>query len=126
MSKKIDVIVIDPHNQKITTEVVTNNENPANITSLIDCRCFDVVRLGGNVIMYIDDEGLLIENRYFKLVTKDHTEGRCYAGKALLACDDGKGNTISFDRNIDTIEKITKWMPKGYKEEPYMQFVSFS
>lgn len=123
MSKEINVILIDPHKHEITEVTLENNEDPTAISDLLDCRLFDVVHLGSNVIMYIDDEGLLIDNKYFKLQTKE--QQRCFAGKSILACDDGHGNTISFDRSINTVKKITTWMPAGYKEEPFMHFVSF-
>jgi len=121
MSKPINVIVINPFEQTTTEVTISNSESINEFTKIMDCRVFDVVRLGTNVIMYVDDEGLLIdENRYFKL--GDDPNAYAYAGISIVACDDNFGGTISFDRDMSTIEELVTWMPEGYSEEPYMEF----
>ena len=125
MSKSIKVIVINPFEETITKKVINDNESPEEFYKIINCNAFDVVRLGNDVIMYIDDNGLLHEkNRYFKL--ESETTSYTYAGIGILACDDGEGGTISFDRDIKNVEKLTEFMPEGHKEEPFMKFIPFN
>ena len=60
-------ILINPHEKTITE--VEYSGNYKEIYSLIDCRTFDCVRITPNEDMYIDDEGLLMNNqRYFTLL----------------------------------------------------------
>jgi len=121
MSKAIVVVVIDPFTETVKQQMITDNENPDLFTKLMDCRVFDVVRLGSNVIMYVDDEGLLLNNnRYFKL--GDEPDAHGYAGISIIACADKVGGTISYKNDISTIEELVTFMPDGYSEEPYMEF----
>lgn len=125
MSNSIEVIVVDPFKETITKQVILNNQSPEEFSKMLNCNAFDVVRLGDDVIMYIDDNGLLYDtNRYFKL--ESTTTSYTYAGIGILACDDGDGETISFDRDIRSVEKLIEFMPEGHKEEPFMKFVPFN
>lgn len=122
MSKSIEVIVVDPFAETITKKEISDNESPEEFSKMLNCDAFDVVRLGDDVIMYIDDNGLLHEtNRYFKL--ESETASYTYAGIGILACDDGEGGTVSFDKDIKNVEKLIEFMPEGHKEEPFMKFV---
>tara|TARA_R110000744_G_C18950503_1_gene515603 strand:+ start:69 stop:446 length:378 start_codon:yes stop_codon:yes gene_type:complete len=122
VSKSIEVIVVDPFAETITKKEISDNESPEEFSKMLNCDAFDVVRLGDDVIMYIDDNGLLHEtNRYFKL--ESETASYTYAGIGILACDDGEGGTVSFDKDIKNVEKLIEFMPEGHKEEPFMKFV---
>ena len=125
MSKSIEVIVVDPFAETITKKEISDNESPEEFSKMLNCDAFDVVRLGDDVIMYIDDNGLLHEtNRYFKL--ESETASYTYAGIGILACDDGEGGTVSFDKDIKNVEKLIEFMPEGHKEEPFMKFVTIN
>lgn len=123
MYKSIEVAVIDPFKQELRYETIDNNSNPNLFTEIMQCDRFDVVRLGDNVIMYVDDEGLLIDhNRYFSFISKAG-ESRGYAGIAIIATSDQHGDTLSFDRDIGELREIVEWKDEGFSEEPMMEFI---
>lgn len=112
----ITVMLIDPFEKKLSYKEVFESDIDE-YYKLMDCQCFDIVRLGGGVIMYVDDDGLLKDNMYFGL------GGVNYAGKAILARETEDGGTT--DVNLwytDVAPKMT-WLPKGHYEVPYMKFV---
>ena len=111
-------ILINPFDETITE--VDYSGDFKQIYKFIDCSTFDVVMLCDADDLYVDDEGLLKENRYFSW------SGRIFAGKGLILGHNEEGETTptSYDlqEGVDRIE----WLPEGYKEEPYMEFVSWS
>ena len=121
MFKLVDVIVIDPFKQEVRWESFNDNGDPKELTEIMGCTTIDVVKLGDNVIMYVDDNGLLHDNRYFTFKTLEQSQA--FAGICVLALTDGIGGTKSFDRDIGAVKEILEWKHKGYKEEPFMAFV---
>ena len=111
-------ILINPHEETITE--VDYSGNYKEIYSFIDCRTFDCVRLTDMQDMYIDDEGLLIDNqRYFSI------EGRNYAGKALLLSHNSEGETTATDWTLQEAKDMVEWLPETHKETPYMEFTAW-
>ena len=121
MFKLVDVIVIDPFKQEIRWESFNDNGDPNALTDIMGCNTIDVVKLGGDVIMFVDDNGLLYDNRYFSFKTAEKTQA--FAGICVLAVSDGMGGTKSFNRDIGAVREIVEWKHKGYSEEPFMAFV---
>lgn len=119
MFKLVDVIVIDPFKQEIRWESFNDNGDPRELKEIMNCDTIDIVKLGDDVIMFVDDNGLLYENRYFSF----KNDGQAFAGNCVIARTDNNGNTLCFDRDIGTVRDIVEWKPKGYKEEPFMAFV---
>ena len=113
-------ILINPHEETITE--VEYSGNYKEIYSLIDCRTFDCVRITPNEDMYIDDEGLLMDNqRYFTLLG---TGLNNFAGKALLLSHDDEGETTATNWTLQDVKNMVQWLPEGHKEEPYMEFMT--
>jgi hypothetical protein len=111
-------ILINPH-EEIITEVEYSG-NYKEIYSFIDCRTFDCVRLTIENDMYIDDEGLLIDNqRYFSI--KD----RNYAGKALLLAHDDEGESVATTFTLQEVKDMVEWLPETHRETPYMEFTAW-
>lgn len=122
MFKLIDVVVIDPNKEEVRWESFNDNGDPKELTEIMNCNTIDMVKLGGDVIMFVDDEGLLAqENRYFSFRTEEKTQA--FAGICVLALTDGEGGTKSFNRDIGAVREIIEWKHKGYKEEPFMAFI---
>lgn len=122
MLNLINIVVIDPVKQEVRWESINNNGDPKEFADVMGCNTLDSVNLGGGVIMYVDDNGLLYqENRYFSFQTNEQTQA--FAGVCILAMCDNMGNTLSFDRDIAEVKELVKWEPKGYKEEPFMAFI---
>lgn len=121
MLNLVDVLVIDPFKQELRYESFNDNGDPRELADIMGCNTIDVVKLGDNVIMFVDDNGLLHDNRYFSFKTAEKTQA--FAGICVLAISDGDGGTKSFDRDIGAVREIVEWKHKGYKEEPFMAFV---
>ena len=114
-------ILINPH-EKIITEVEYSG-NYKEIYSFIDCRTFDCVRLTPHEDMYIDDEGLLIDNqRYFRLLG---TSLNNFAGKALLLSHDDEGKTTATNWTLQNVKNMVEWLPETHRETPYMEFTAW-
>ena len=114
------VILIDPFNQTVEMKQVPTDQESFDYKSLLEmmeCSLLDVVPLGGDVIMFVDDEGLLKDNRYFALADVP------YAGRAILAGEsDENGNSQSVPITVDQVQEHLTWKPEGHKEEPHMSF----
>ena len=121
MFKLVEVIVIDPFKQEVRWESFNDNGDPNELTDIMGCNTIDVVKLGDDVIMFVDDNGLLYENRYFSFKTAEKTQA--FAGICVLAVSDGEGGTKSFNRDIGAVREIVEWKHEGYSEEPFMAFV---
>ena len=111
-------ILINPFNE--TIKEVVYEGNVKEIYDLIECGTFDVVRLSNRDDMFIDDEGLLIENRYFTIGNRN------YAGRALIMSHDDEGDTVSTELTVQDVESVVQWLPEGHRETPYMEFTAWN
>ena len=107
-------ILINPFDQTIKKVNILGNIQ--DIYLLTECTTFDVVRLSESDDMYVDDEGLLKDNRYFSW------SGRNFAGKALIMGHDDEGNSISTTYDLQEVIDRVEWLPEGHRETPYMEF----
>jgi hypothetical protein len=112
----IQTILIDPFDQSVSY-VDISSDDIQDYYNAMQCSCFDIVSLGGGVIMYVDDEGLLKDNMYFSL------GGSNYAGRSILANDNGEGGTIDCGLTIEEVLEKLEWLPEGHVEEPFMKFI---
>ena len=112
-------ILINPFDQTIKETEYTGDYKE--IYDLVSCRTFDCVRLTPHEDMYIDDEGLLMDNqRYFRMLEI----GANYAGKALLLSHDDEGETTATNWTLQEVKNMVQWLPDTYKAEPYMEFMT--
>ena len=111
-------ILINPFDQTIKETEYTGDYRE--IYDLVSCRTFDCVRLTIENDMYLDDEGLLIDNqRSFSI--KD----RNYAGKALLLSHDDEGETTATNWTLQDVKDMVEWLPETHRETPYMEFTAW-
>ena len=111
-------ILINPFDTTIKEVVYTGDFRE--IYDLIGCRSFDCVRIYETQDMYIDDEGLLIDNQmYFTM------NDRVYAGKGLLLSHDDEGESTSTNLDLQMVEDMVEWLPEGHTETPYMEFTAW-
>ena len=110
-------ILINPFDE--TVKEVNILGNIEDIYLLTECRTFDVVSLCDADDMYVDDEGLLKDNRYFSW------SGRNFAGKALIMGHDDEGNSISTTYDLQEVIDRVEWLPEGHRETPYMEFTAW-
>lgn len=100
----ISVLVINPFNKTIQQKEISGSLE--SFYKEIDCRSIDVVRFDESDVVYIDDEGLLIEpekQAYFSI------EGypQPLAGIGVVAGTSPEGDTVSCEHNIFQIgEKV--------------------
>ena len=111
-------ILINPFDQTIKEVVYTGDYREVYV--LTDWQTFDVVSLSDVDDMYIDDEGLLKDNRYFSW------SGRNFAGKALILGHDDEGDTTATTYDLQEVVDIVEWLPEGHRETPYMEFKAWS
>ena len=113
-------ILINPFDQTIKETEYTGDYRE--IYSLVECRTFDCVRLTPHEDMYIDDEGLLIDNqRYFRMLEI----GANYAGKALLLSHDDEGETTGTNWTLQDVKSMVEFLPETHREIPYMEFTAW-
>ena len=107
-------ILINPFDETIKEVKISGNIE--DIYLLTECRTFDIVALSDKDDLYVDDEGLLYDNRYFTIY------GKAIAGRGLIMAHDDEGNSISTTLSLQEIEDVVEWLPEGHRETPYMEF----
>jgi len=113
-------ILINPYNETITE--VEYSGNFKEIYKLIDCSTFDCINIDDDNTLFVDDEGLLQQNRYFHW--KDYTN---LAGKALIiGVDYQTGEDCDTSWTVQTVENMVEWLPEGHEEEPMMEFITWN
>ena len=109
--------LVDPFDSSIS-EIEFGEYDLTTIKRAMQCDVLDVVRLPNNDILFIDDNGLLHNsNRYFAI------NGQIIAGRSIIATATSDGGTISASQPLDYYLRKIRWMPTGYKVEPYMEFI---
>ena len=111
-------ILINPFNATIKETVYTGDYKE--IYDLVECRTFDCVYLDNREVLYIDDEGLLIEEtKYFSL------NNRIFAGKGLILGSDKDGETSDVGLTLQMVKDMVEWLPEGHKEEPFIEVTAW-
>jgi len=111
-------ILINPFDETIKETVYTGDYKE--IYDLVECRTFDCVYLDNREVLYIDDEGLLIEEtKYFSL------NNRIFAGKGLILGSDKDGETADVGLTLQMVEDMVEWLPEGHKEEPFIEVTAW-
>lgn len=97
--------LIDPFTKTVTE--VDYDGNYKSIYSLIGASTIDVVRWADNVVLYVDDEGLLKETdqEYFRIHNSENT----FAGKALVTGLDGEGDDIACPWSLDRVRGLVQF-----------------
>ena len=109
--------VIDPFDESISRVTFNEEDLISQVKTTMQCNLIDVVYLGADVMMIVDDEGRFNnDNRWFKL------GDQAYAGRCILA-NDNEGTTSSCNRSVDEIVDLTTFLEEGYHEEPFMEFI---
>ena len=112
-------ILINPFDQTIKETEYTGDYRE--IYALIKCRTFDIVSLNNDDDMYLDDEGLLVDNqRFFSM-----GNGGNYGGRALLLSHDDEGETTASTLTLQMVKDMVQFLPEGHKETPYMEVTAW-
>lgn len=109
----IKAIMIDPYEQ--TIEVVDYSGDWKDIGGLLGCELFTSVYIDHMDTMFIDDEGIYVENqRYFKIGDMPTP----LAGKALVLGTDDEGDSTDCVSTVKDIQDMVEWCPEGLTVEP--------
>jgi len=102
----MNAYLIDPKNR--TIENVDYSGDFKQIYELLNCRAFDIVRVyeNGDVI-YVDDEGLFVEDQHFFIHRNYPTP---LAGKAIVIGTDEEGEDTAPKTSFEDIENDVKWV----------------
>ena len=115
-------ILIDVKNQEIT-EVLHDNTLES-IYKHVDCRTFDVVNIDGVNSIYVDDEGLFVEDQlYFKYTGT--TNSVSLAGNGLVLGVDEEGETTSPTLMLEEVKKAVTFLPEGFEINPSIKVTAW-
>lgn len=116
-------LLIDPIEKKIE-EIQLNhpNESLQEFYDIIGCNLVEIVDIGYNIILVIDEEGRLKQiDGAFKFFGVDDL---IIAGKAVVI-GDRHGKFIPLGELKENFEKIIEWVDPDDVPEPTMQVISF-
>lgn len=96
--------VIDPATQDVCPAAIITYKD---IYPILGIDTFDVVQIDGTNCVFVDDEGLLKPNQYFKIAGYPQP----LAGKGfLLATDNSTGETISTKLFYEQVVGMVQWL----------------
>ena len=110
-------ILIDVKNEEVRE--IDFNETLKHIYELVDCATFDVFRIDGVNGIYVDDEGLFVEDQRFFVyhgTNRDGSHGRvqALAGNGLILGVDSEGNSISPTLTVEEVREAVDFQPRGF------------
>lgn len=111
----MEAILIDPYTQ--TIEAIEYSGDWRDIKTLLGCELFTTVYTEMADTIYVDDEGLYVENqRFFKL--KGYPQPLAGRGLVLGTTDDGDSTDCVM--SLEDIQDIVEFCPEGTHVEPVM------
>ena len=124
--KQIQGIFIDVKNQAITEKMILTGLKP--IYELLNCQIVDIIHLSESSGIYVDDEGLLVDEDMVEGYFKINGKGQFYAGSGLLVGFDESGDDISSTLTVEQVKQLITFyspeqVPKSEKE-PQMVFMT--
>ena len=114
-------ILIDVKTQEI--KEVEHDGKLQNIYDLIDCRTIDIVRVDDVNSIFVDDEGILKDNLYFEYSGSENVFK--LAGNGLILGVNDEGNSISPTLTVEDVEGKVRFLPEGFKIDPYIRVTSW-
>ena len=112
-------ILIDVKNQKVTQ--VLHDNTLESIYKHVDCRTFDVVNIDGVNSIYIDDEGLFVEDQlYFEYSGGTHKVQ--LAGNGLILGLNDEGDTVEPTLTLEHVKSKVSFLPLSFEINPSMEF----
>ena len=115
-------ILIDVVNEEVRE--VEHDDTLASIYKLVDCGTFDVVRIDDVNSIYVDDEGLFVEDQlYFKYTGT--TDSVSLAGNGLVLGVDDEGETTPPSLTLKEVQKAITFLPKGFEINPSMEVTAW-
>jgi len=104
--------VIDPHKEEIrVVDLPGDKLELATIYDLLKCATFDVHSLTADTDLFIDDDGLLVEEQRFFSI-----DNKVFAGNGLIVGavnEEGHSTTPTYPDDFLPVA----WLPKSYQME---------
>ena len=104
-------ILIDVKKEEV--KEVEHDDTLKNIYELVECATFDVVRIDNTNGIYVDDEGLFVEDQLFFTYHGD-TYSQTLAGNGLILGVDSEGNSIAPTITVEEVEEAIDFEPRGF------------
>ena len=104
-------ILIDVKNEEV--KEVDHDDTLQQIYKFVDCATFDVLRLDETNGIYVDDEGLFVEDQLFFTYHGDNYT-HTLAGNGLILGVNGGGETISPTITLAEVEEAVDFQPRGF------------
>ncbi len=115
-------ILIDVIKQEV--KEVEHDDTLASIYTHVNCGTFDVVRIDDVNSIYIDDEGLFVQDQlYFKYTGT--TDSVSLAGNGLILGVDEEGETTSPSLTLEDVKKAVTFLPEGFEISPSIRVTSW-
>ena len=112
-------ILIDVKNQKI--KEVEHDDTLKSIYEHVDCRTFDVISIDNNNYVYVDDEGLFVEDQlYFEYLGSERSV-RLAGNGLILGLDRESGDSISTTLTTEEVKNKVVFLPDGFSLNPSME-----
>ena len=110
--------------KKQEVKEVEHDDTLKSIYNLVDCGTFDVVNIDGVNSIYVDDEGLFIEDQlYFNY--KGTTDSVSLAGNGLVLGVDEEGETTPPSLTLKEVEQAVTFLPKGFEINPSIEVTAW-
>ena len=115
-------ILIDVIKQEV--KEVEHDDTLKSIYNLVDCGTFDVVRIDVVNSIYVDDEGLFVEDQlYFSY--EGATDTVSLAGNGLVLGVDEEGETTPPSLTLKEVEQAVTFLPKGFEINPSIEVTAW-
>ena len=114
-------ILIDVKTQEI--KEVEHDGELQNIYDLLDCRTIDIVKIDDVNDIFVDDEGILTDNLYFEYSVSDRVFQ--LAGSGLVLGYNKEGETIGTTLTIEDVKGKVRFLPEGFKIDPYIRVTAW-
>jgi hypothetical protein len=94
-------ILINPF-AKTVIEIEHDGSDYRNIYSAIDCACFTVIRISRTEVIFVDDEGLIVDKPQAFFSFKGYPQP--IAGRGLILGEDGEGECAATKLTLDEVK----------------------
>ena len=117
-------ILIDVKNQEI--KEVEHDDTLKSIYEYVDCRTFDVISIDNNNYVYVDDEGLFVEDqRYFEYLGNERSV-RLAGNGLILGLNHDSGDSISTTLTAEEVRNKVVFLPDGFSINPSMEVTEWA
>ena len=124
MEKTMKAILINVKTQEITE--VEHDGTLKNIYKHLDCRTFDVVNIDGTNSIYVDDEGLFVENQLYFEYSGSERAVRLAGNGLILGLNHESGDSISSTLSVEEVRNKVIFLPSGFSTDPSMEVTAWT